>query len=176
MNQFTKLTLVLTCLGMLLALAACMGPKNATDPVRIVGKTAALIADFTPPSDYAPEYGLHALGYTAVAYNSGDNSHLYLVQSEAEADGAALKKALDEMVPGYRDEEGDLVVVEQRPYTIRNQDVTVTISEGTGWDNEMVRQATAVFRGKEGPALLLLSTPADDWDQAAVDTFLASIH
>lgn len=32
-------------------------------------------------------------------------AQLYLVQSEAQADGAALEQALGEMVPGYRDEE-----------------------------------------------------------------------
>ncbi len=162
---------------LLLVLAACTRPKDWNEPARIVGKTAILIADFSLPPDYEPEFGLHALGYTAVAYKeSNNNGHLYLVQSEKAADGAALKQALQNMVPGYRDEEENLVVVEQRPFSIRGRETTLTISEGTGWDGEPVRQATAVFQGKEGPALLILREPVSRWQDAIVVAFLKNMR
>lgn len=176
MNPVTKFSVYLCGVLALLALSACAYPGTGTNPTRIVNKTAALIADFTPPPAYTPEYGLHALGYTAVAYHNDDNGHLYLVQSEADADGAALQAALDEMVPGYRDAERDLEVIEQRTLTIRNQDVTVAISEGTDWEEERMRQATAVFQGKAGPTLLILREPIAQWDDAAFETFLASVR
>ncbi len=176
MKQFTQLALMLGG-ALLLMVTGCRYPGTGTDPARIVAKTAEKIADFTLPPDYEPEFGLHALGYTAVAYAANDSGgQLYLVQSEAQADGAALEQALGEMVPGYRDEERDLVVVEQRPFTLRDQAVLVTISEGLGEEDEMVRQATAVFQGKAGPTLLILREPVDQWDEAAVEAFLASVR
>ncbi len=175
MNHKNLWTILLCCV-VLSALAACTYPGTGTNPTRIVNKTADLIADFTLPPGYKPEYGLHALGDTAVAYHNNDNGHLYLVQSESDADGAALQEALDEMVPGYRDDANDLAVLEQRPFTLRNQDVTVTIREGTGWEDEVMRQATAVFQGKAGPTLLILREPVAQWDEAAVTAFLNSVR
>lgn len=176
MNQLTKFTLTIGGVLLLLALNACRYPGTGTDPDRIVAKTAVKIADFTLPPGYEPDYGLHALGYTAVAYTSSNRGQLYLVQSEAEVDGAALQEALGEMVPGYVDEDNDLAVVSQQRVTIRQQEVTMIISEGTGWEDEVMRQATAVFRGKEGPALLILREPVALWDDTAVAAFLASMR
>lgn len=175
MNHKTIFTIFI-CGAALLALSACTYPGTGNDPTRIVNKTAALIADFTLPAEYEPEFGLHALGYTAVAYHNDQDGHFYLVQSEAEADGSTLQQALDEMVPGYQDDANDLTVLEQRPFTIRNQEVTVTISEGTGWEEAMMRQATAVFQGKAGPTLLILRQPVNQWEDAALEAILTGIR
>jgi len=178
MNHLSKSILISI---VLLALAGCTDrTRNSTDTAEIVGKTAVLIADFSPPSGYEPEFGLHAIGYTVVAYNSGDSGgHLYLVQAGKEADDrmmATLEETLANLVPGYSADDSRMTVVEQRPFTIRDQPVTLTISEGTKWDNEQVRQVTAVFQGKEGPTLLTLLEPVSQWDEAAVESFLSSIH
>ncbi|MCC6602198.1 MAG: hypothetical protein IT327_03250 [Anaerolineae bacterium] len=176
MKHFSKNALLFGGMLLLVMLGACRYPGTGTDPARIVAKTAEKIAVFTLPPGYEPEYGLHALGYTAVAYHDDEAGHLYLVQSESEADGTALQEALDEMVPGYQDEERELEVVEQWSFTLRGQEVLVTISEGMGWEDEMMRQATAVFRGKAGPTLLILREPSNRWDEAAVQAFLTSIQ
>lgn len=176
MKHFSKHALLFGGMLLLAMLGACRYPGTGTDPARIVAKTAEKIADFTLPPGYEPEYGLHALGYTAVSYHDDEAGHLYLVQSESEADGTALQEALDEMVPGYQDEERELEVVEQWSFTLRGQEVLVTISEGMGWEDEMMRQATAVFRGKAGPTLLILREPSNRWDEAAVQAFLTSIQ
>ena len=176
MKHFSKNALLFGGMLLLVMLGACRYPGTGTDPARIVAKKAEQIADFTLPPGYEPEYGLHALGYTAVAYHDDEAGHLYLVQSESEADGTALQEALDEMVPGYQDEERELEVVEQWSFTLRGQEVLVTISEGTGEEGEMMRQATAVFQGKAGPTLLILREPSSRWDEAAVQAFLTSIQ
>jgi len=69
-----------------------------------------------------------------------------------------------------------MTVVEQRSLTIRGQPVTLTISEGPKWGDELVRQGSVLFTGKEGPTLLTLPTPVPTWDDAAVDSFLTSIR
>ncbi|MCC6604527.1 MAG: hypothetical protein IT327_15060 [Anaerolineae bacterium] len=174
MKQFGRF--VLTLGAALLLLTGCRYSGMGTDPARIVAKTAEKIADFTLPPGYEPEFGLHALGYTVVAYHDDEAGHLYLVQSESEADGTALQEALDEMVPGYQDEERELEVVEKWSFTLRGQEVLVTISEGMGGEDEMMRQATAVFQGKAGPTLLILRELSHHWDEAAVQAFLNSIR
>ncbi|MBK8984739.1 MAG: hypothetical protein IPM39_01440 [Chloroflexi bacterium] len=178
MNHLRKSILVLV---VLLALAGCTArTRNSTDTAEIVRKTAVLIADFTPPTGYEPEFGLHAIGYTVVAYNSGDSGgHLYLVQAGQEASDAVLttlEETLANLVPGYSQDDSQMTVVEQRPFTIRDQPITLTISEGTKWGDEQVRQVTAVFQGKEGPTLLTLLEPVSGWNEAAVETFLTSIR
>jgi hypothetical protein len=35
---------------------------------------------------------------------------------------------------------------------------------------------SAIFQGKDGQALVVFERPASSWDQAEVDSFLASIH
>ena len=175
MKLFYKLCLL--TFALLLWQVACVDTRTGTDPDRIVNKMAVLIADFTLPDQYEPEFGLHALGYTAVAFSyEAHNGHLYLVQSENEADGPELESVLADMVPGYHDAENDLTVMDQQPVTIRGQEVTLVLSEGTDEDNQAMRQATAVFQGKEGPALLVFSESANAWNQAAVDAFLASMQ
>ena len=178
MNHLRKSILVLV---VLLALAGCTArTRNSTDTAEIVRKTAVLIADFSPPPGYEPEFGLHVIGYTVVAYNSGDSGgHLYLVQSGEGADDTVmttLEETLANLVPGYSADDSRMTVVEQRPFTIRDQPVTLTISEGTKWGDERVRQVTAVFQSKEGPALLTLLEPVSRWDEAAIETFLTSIR
>jgi hypothetical protein len=78
-------------LVMLLALAGCtVRARNSTHTAQIVDKTAVLIADFSPPPGYEPEFGLYAIGYTVVAYNSG--GHLYLVQAGLRQSSSSTPK------------------------------------------------------------------------------------
>jgi hypothetical protein len=50
-------------------------------------------------------------------------------------------------------------IVEQKPVTIRGQDVTLTISEGISSDGVEFRMATARFEGRGGPALAMIAVP-----------------
>ena len=175
MNNLTKQILITGVL--LLTLVACTPTAVVNDTAHIVAKAAAQIAAFELPPGYEPEFGLHALGYTVVAYNPGDDrSHLYLIQSEEAAGGAALEKALHELVPGSHDEKTRMTVLEQRPFTLRGESVTLIISAGTNGAGEAIQQLTTLFQGKGGPVLLVLSEPIARWHQATIDTFLASIH
>ena len=69
-----------------------------------------------------------------------------------------------------------MTVIENRPVTLRGQEVTLIVSEGVNSENVSYRQISVAFEGKGGPALLLFSESVEAWDQAAVDEFLASIH
>jgi hypothetical protein len=154
----------------LVALFACTTPI-ATN----INIAASLIADFDLPLGYTAEFRTSILGYTVEAYK-GPNapSHLYLIQSEKESDGKGLARMLAQLVPGSAD--ADMMVIENRTATVRGQETTLIISEGVNSENVSYRQVTVPFEGKGGPALLLFSESVEDWDQEAVDMFIASIQ
>jgi hypothetical protein len=99
-----------------------------------------------------------------------------LIQSKNESDGEELERMLMQLAPGSRDPNTRMTVVENRTATVRDQEVAVVVSEGVSSENISYRQITVGFQGKGGPALLVLSETVEGWDQAAVDTFLASIQ
>lgn len=171
MKHMKKLTFTLVCIGMLLVLAACTADANQTTNI------AADIADFDLPTNYTADFSAALSGYSAVAYSPGDGqSHLYLIQSSQDADGAALEKSLTTLVPGASDANARTTVIENRPVTVRGQAVTAVISDGINSENSRYRQIMVVFEGKGGPALLAFSTPVNTWDETLVDTLLASIR
>ena len=173
-----KQTLFLTIGTLLLAaLSACVPEVTLNSNPEDVSSAASTIADFEPPAGYTSDFTASLLGYTVAAYNPGDgHSHLYLIQSEKEADGEKLAQMLADLVPGSSDPNTRLTVVENRTATVRGQEVTLVISDGINSERESYRQITAAFEGKGGPALLVLSEPIERWDQSAIDAFIASIE
>jgi hypothetical protein len=142
-----------------------------------VDDSGSAIADFDLPAGYTFEFSTSMLGYTVAAYKGPNGpSHLYLIQSEKESDGDELAKMLAQLVPGFNDPDTRMTVTENRPVTLRGQEVTLSVSEGVNSENISHRQVTAAFEGKGGPALLMFSETVEAWDQAAVDEFLASIR
>ena len=154
---------------MLLSLLAC------TTQAR--NDAAATIADFDLPAGYSADFSTSMLGYTVAAYKGQSGpSHLYLIQSEKASDGEELAKMLAQLAPGSSDPQTRMTVIEKRPITLRDQDVTLVISEGINSENVSYRQVTAAFEGKGGPALLMFAETIDAWDQNAVDAFLDSFR
>ncbi len=159
-------------------LTACKGGgASVVTDNNLVTQAASRIADFDPPTGYYADFSANLMGYTAAAYNPGDgHSHLYLIQSEKDADGEKLAQMLEELGPGASDPQTRITVIETRPVTVRGQETTLVISEGVNSDGETYRQVTVAFQGKGGPALLMLSEPVTRWNQETVDAFIASIH
>ena len=162
---------------LLVLLTACTANNAIETNAEKAVSLAASIADFDLPAGYRPEFSASLEGYTLVSYSPGDgHSHLYLIQSEKESDGEKLTTMVDQIAPGSYDPQTRMTVIETRPVTVREQEVTVVISEGVTSEGETYRQATVAFQGKGGPALVMLSEPVDRWNQESVDAFIASIH
>lgn len=174
MNTLTKILIVLVLLA---GLSACAPGDSINTESEKVASAAAEIVDFDLPAGYTAEFTARLMGYTVAAFNPGDGrSHLYLIQSTDEADGETLESILDEVVPGASDPQTRLTVIETRPVTVRGQETTLVISEGTNGEGDSYRQAAVAFQGEGGPALLVFSEPTSRWDQATIDVLLASIH
>jgi hypothetical protein len=170
-------TRIICLLLILLSLTACGVNVSIKIDTTKVASAAAEIADFDLPSGYKPEFSAALDGYAMVSYTPGDgHSHLYLIQSEKETDGEKLARALENIAPGAYDPKTRMTIVETRLITLREQEVTLVISEGVTSEGETYLQAAAAFQGKGGPALLVLSAPNTSWDQEAVDAFFASVR
>ena len=175
MKKTTSMMLIIAAV-ILTSLSAC-GTLEATNDSQHVTELAAKIANFDLPEGYTPEFSAEMLGYILAAYRGTMGpSHLYLIQSENEADGEELERVLSQLAPGSSDPNTRLTVIENRTATVRGQEVTVVVSEGTNSENIAYRQVTVGFQGKGGPALLVLSESLELWNQETVDTFLQSIQ
>lgn len=173
MNKF----LFATIAALLLAVLSACGTVELTNDSQHVAELAAKIADFDVPEGYVSEFSAEMSGYTLATYKgTTDPSHLYLIQSEKEADGEELERALSQLAPGSSDPNTRTTVIENRPVTVRGQDVTLVISDGVNHEGTSYRQATVAFQGKGGPALLVLSESLDLWSDETVSAFLASIQ
>jgi hypothetical protein len=173
MKKFLFTTIATVLMATLFACAPRIAINGNPDEV---SSAAAEIADFELPAGYAPEFSASLAGYDVAAYSPGDGfSHLYLIQSENEADSQELEKMLTDMVPGSSDRNTRMTVIENRAATIRGQAATLVISDGVNHEGNTYRQITAAFAGKGGPALLVFSEPTESWDAATVDALIASI-
>jgi hypothetical protein len=140
-----------------------------------VSATASKIADFQVPDGFSQEYALEQFGITLAAYKGSDgHSHLMLAQMPEGTND--LESKLQTVVPGSVDRTTRLNVVERREATVRGQQATLVISDGTNSDGQPYRQLTTSFQGKNGPAILVISRPSSSWNQADVDQLIASIE
>ncbi len=151
--------------------------QTSPDQVALVGSA---IADYSLPEGFDSAFAAHLAGFSVAGYNGSDaHSHIYLVQlpQSITLDEETIRRQLEQAVPADQYSRPEqMVVVEQRTTSIRGQDVTAVISEGTNHDGQSFRELSALFEGKNGQALVSISAPSDRWDQAMVDDFLASIR
>lgn len=198
MNKTTKIILII--LGSLLVLCACgaavvMGTglwgvgklvqfadNSTTEDPAEVAQIASQIADFDVPETFTKQYGMTIATFSMVQYMTNDEDvFLFVTQFPA---GTSINP--DEMMreiqnnsrnPNSTWYNNDMHIVEQKPVTIRGEETTLGISEGTSEQGVLYRLANASFQGKgEGPALLMIVGPADEWDTELVEDFIASIQ
>jgi hypothetical protein len=150
-----------------------------TKPAK-VADVASTIADYRVPAGFGAPYSAHLLGFSLVGYTGNDgHSHIYLAQLPKDflLDQADFEKQLRQVTPGQGfDRPSDMTVVDQQRATIRGQSVTLLVSQGINSDGDPFREVTAMFEGKGGQVLVVYETPINHWNQAEVDTFLASIQ
>ncbi len=145
-----------------------------------VGELANSIVDFDLPEGYAPEASVNLLGFKVATFSPGDGkSHLYLMQfpPSAEVNREAMEKQLLQALrsSGQSWDADEMHQVGEIVKTIRDEEVTFTISEGTDNEGATFRAVVGVFQGKSGPALLMFAEPVEKWDEARVGALLDSL-
>jgi hypothetical protein len=171
-----KRWVVFVTLALVLATAGC----GMISTGESAAERATQIAEFDVPEGFSPIVGMDLAGVTMVGYNSADeDSHIFLIQAAESAamDQEQLEASLQQAMASS-DQTVTTTTVEEVPLTIRGEEVTATIGTGTsrGGEGPTMRVLTVPFTGNGGPALLLYQAPDAEWDQAAVDAFIASFR
>lgn len=189
MNQTVKIILIL--LGGLVALCLCVATASwlafrsagrvlsqtiDDNPVQ-VATISDDIANYTLPSDFGEGQAVQLANFSMVSYTAvNGRTHITLLQAPASLpiDRDELERQLS--VASGTDQWSEVTVVETKPCQIRGEESTLVISEGVSHDGTLYRSASAVFAGNRGTALVNVSGPTADWDQAMVDSFIESLQ
>jgi hypothetical protein len=140
----------------------------------------ASIATYDAPPGYHETVAVKVLGIAMVTLESDRAGHsIMLMQfpANAELTQGEMELQFQQVMEQETGRRGlELKPVSHRTVIIREQEVPLTISEGTNQNGYPFRQVTGVFQGKKGPVLLTIIGPTPTWDQAAIDAFLTSIR
>jgi hypothetical protein len=149
-------------------------PGHMTRETGEVNTVAYNIAEFNLPSGYTPDYALNLVGFSLAAYQGDDShSHLTLMQAPNWVYSGTMTSVGSAQ---NRDLTRELTVVSNEQRVVRNQDVTVTISEGTNGEGMPYRQLLVAFEGKGGTALLVMNETVSQWDGNDINSFLNSFR
>lgn len=155
--------------------------SNTTENPQEVSRVGEEIADFEVPDGFGNPYGVHFGDVTMIGYasQSGD-THLLLTQfpEGTHVDVDEMLKTISRYSTDSNSQWYDVqtTLIEEKPVTIRGEETTLSISEGTSSEGGIYRSATAAFQGRGGPALVMIAGPIDEWDIEMVEDFIASIQ
>lgn len=156
--------------------------SSFTEEPAKVATLAEQIVDYELPPGYQESFGMSLFSFDMVAFSptAGENGATILlmqlppsVQMEQEEMERQMEQALQN--PNQQNAQ-NMEVVDERPITIRGQEVMLTTSEGTSDEGQALRQANAIFMGKRGTTMLMISGSRTEWNQEALDTFIASLQ
>ena len=197
MDKSTKTTLIV--IGSVLLVCGCItfgifatglwsfghlvrwADQSVSEDPQVAIRVGSEIADFEVPEGFGSPYSVRFGEVTLVGYKyQNEKSNLLLAQFPK---GTSIN--LDEMLRIIREGSNDpnsiwyntkTELVEQTRVTIRGQECTLNISEGTTSDGVEFRMATAKFEGKGGPALVMVAGPLDEWSAEMAEEFISSIQ
>jgi hypothetical protein len=154
-----------------------------TDPTAIaaVGQN---IADFDIPEGYEMGGAMSIMGIDYVFIMPASPSPQEMMASLLTQFPASMATSQEQMEQQmkrafqqqYYQEGVEMEVVETKTITIRGEDATQIISEGTGENGVTIRQLMLFFDGKGGLAALMVMGATSTWDQEAIDDFISSIR
>jgi hypothetical protein len=151
-----------------------------TDPTSIAAVGEG-IAEFDVPPGYEIGMAMSFFNYDIISImptNSPSSMNIMMMQftniSSSTLTEEQMQQALEQQ-GGQRNT--GMTVVEQRTETIRDKEVTVTISESSSTDTGIrLRQWMTVFEGNKGLVMLMIQGSTTDWDDDLIKEFIKSIH
>ena len=179
------IALFLCCVaGLVVALLGTrlIGRAVITDPDR-VATISSQIASFDIPPGYKEMFASNVAGVKMVTLSPADPQAgfmvIMLLQLPAPT-GRNQKEMERQMERALVQQTGvgsaDLEVTGQEQVTIKGETVALTVRDGTTQDGQALHQVSGLFPGQGGPTLLVITGLTEDWDQSAVDRFIASIR
>jgi hypothetical protein len=156
--------------------------QSTTENPQEVSQIASDIASFRVPEGFSTQFGMKLGGFSMVQYMTRDERTIIFVTQFPAGTSINPEEMIREIQQNARNPKSvwyntDARLVEQRPVTIRGEETTLSISEGTSEQGVLYRVANAEFHGNgEGPALLMIVGPADQWDVQLAEEFITSIQ
>ena len=140
------------------------------------------IAAYTAPEGYTEKFSMELFGVKMVALGpegSTDGTIMMLMQFPAGSEGNT-EQMQEQMSQAFSQQTGQggfqFTTSEERTVTIRGQEVTLVIREGSNNSGDQMRQAVAAFEGDDGNVVMFMAMgDPNQWDEAAIEDFLASI-
>ena len=174
------------CVAGSIATPMLLGPlmeqaASTTEDPQEIAQVAKNIVDYQLPAGYGEQFGMSFFGMDIVAFGKDDLAGNVIIMMQIPAMfGLNPEEMMQEMERSLQQQTGresvDLQYVDTIQTTIRDQNVTLTVQEGTDSNGTAIRQLTGVFPGKNGMAVLMIAGPTQTWDQQAVDAFLSSLR
>jgi len=182
--------------GMLVVMCICMGVGGyfalqrvgdvfeesfITEPDE-VAKVAERIVDYDLPAGYNEQFGMSFFGFDVVAFGSDGSAEKALIMLMQFPPNAGLsqeemQKQMSQAMEGQNQGQPlELKPLEEQSVTIRDQEVTLNVSEGRDNEGLAIRQVSGVFEGKNGTVFLMITGAIERWDEGAVDEFIGSIR
>ena len=148
-----------------------------TDPTSIA-QVSARIAQFDVPQGYQPGMAMSLLNYDTVVLSplggqTGTMFMLMQVTGGPSMDAEQMRRQLEQQ---SGQSGSNMKITDSYQTTIRGEKTTVTVEESDGGQGYILRQLFVMFKGNQGPAILMIEGRKDTWDQTAVDKFIASIR
>ncbi len=163
---------------MIRSAGTAIGKGLQSDQERVL-EVSADIAEYDLPGDFENAYAMQAGGFDLVSYTGQDrHSHVYFFQlpGGVRLEESLLERQFNQFSRDQANDNRHTTPVSQMAATIRGQETTLVVSEGVNSEGQAFRQATAIFEGKGGQALVVFERPVSSWDVAEMETFVASIR
>lgn len=183
--------IVLMMIGGLVVLCLCIGAAGWAafrsagqvlsqtiddDPIKVAAVSDD-IASYTLPAEFGAGQAVQLANFSMVSHTAvNGRTHITLLQAPASLplDRDELERQMS--LASGADQWSEVTVIETKPCQIRGEAAQLVISEGISHDGSRYRSASAVFAGNGGPALVNISGPAANWDQAMVESFIESLQ
>jgi hypothetical protein len=166
--------------GSLLSQVVSQGGMSVTEKPEEVAQIARNMVDYNLPPDYQAQFGMSFFGFNMAAFGPADESTMIMVMqfpAGLELDQVEMERQMQQALQRQMgQQELKLAVVDQISTIIRDQEVSLTVQEGTAGDGRPVRQMSGVFQGKQGLVMLMVIGSPENWNQQAIDAFITSLQ
>jgi hypothetical protein len=193
MNRNLKIALIILAVVLVLCLCLCasgliafrflgqsMSNMVSMDPTQ-AAQVADQIAEFETPPGFE-EGSLEFFGFQVVfLHGSGSHANTMILMMQFPESMAFSEEQMRQQMETFANQQAgpmglNLSMVGNAEAQVKGETVTFTILEGQSDTGVDYRQWTGLFTGRGGPTFLTITAPADEWDQALIDNFLASIQ
>ena len=155
----------------------------SADP-EAAAEAAHKIIEYDLPEGYQEQMAMAIMFYSFVVIgpqnSEGISNGPVIMLAQFQA-GAVNQDQMEEQMRQSFEQQSShpglsMELVKTEEQTIRGEQTQVATYEGTDENGNVLRQVITSFPGKDGTAMLMITGPAELWDQDMIDAFIESIR